>query len=545
VSPVNDQDQTLIIPAQRLATHDEAVAPAEVTDTAVSGDDDTVVTPKEDLVPPPVERTSAWDEQPTPRGVMPVGGAPFGRDKALGTLAWILAMVTTAALALIRLNWASMRVNELAVWGFTQTPAAHLFDMLPDVNTADTPYLLGMKGWASLVGRSDFALRVPSVLAMVGAVGLIAVLANRVGGPRVGVLAGMTAAVLPVTSRYAQEVGPQALTMLGATLSTLALVAFLDRPKAWQFTGYAAALLLTGLANVTGLLVVVAHLLVLLVMKRRLLLPWLGAVVIGALPVAGLFFAPGLKPWDVTDGPAAEPSVVQLGQDAFGAVVIAGVVIGFGLLAMSMRKPAVVYSGWAILPLLLLYPVARYSTFPPEQLAIVAVPGWIGLAALGLSRVLIMRALTAVVVLAALAIPAQIDIRQADGHGQATHELADVLYTQVKSGDAIVYGPASGDGPAGRDIVDRYLSVSHRPTDILAKVPPRVNGRLRAVECPDVDACLGKTQRIWLVRVGVLDSPLTGLEAGKDGALRVRYTQAQTWSLTGLTLALYTLKSNA
>jgi hypothetical protein len=42
-----------------------------------------------------------------------------------------------------------------------------------------------------------------------------------------------------------------------------------------------------------------------------------------------------------------------------------------------------------------------------------------------------------------------------------------------------------------------------------------------------------------------LDSPLTGLEAGKDGALRVRYRIAQTWDLTGLTLTLFTLKPEA
>jgi hypothetical protein len=91
-------------------------------------------------------------------------------------------------------------------------------------------------------------------------------------------------------------------------------------------------------------------------------------------------------------------------------------------------------------------------------------------------------------------------------------------------------------------MVERYLSAGRRPKDLLVQSGRVEAGGARVRECPDVDACVARTARIWLVRVGSPDSPLTNLEAGKDGALRVRYDVQQNWKLTGLTLTLFTLK---
>ena len=552
VSPVSDQDQTFFLPRQS-ETADDPPAHSPHEETAGGGvtvdtdTDHTVVIPKvvaDDTKAQ--DRPSEWDAEPRARGVMAIEGSPLGRQRALGTLAWVVAMVATGSLALIRLNWSSLRVAELSAWGFTRTPKAVVFQLLHEVGAADAPYFLLLKGWAKVFGRSDFALRVPSVIAMAVAAALIAALGTRLGGPRVGLLAGLMTAALPVTTRYAQEVGPQALTMCGAALATLTLVVYLDRPKAWQLAGYTAALALTGVSHLTGLLIVLAHGIVVLVMKRRLLFGWLVASVVGAAPTVALVVLFGAPLRTSSDAAVVSlPSIAQLSQDAFGPILAAGLVVGLAILALSIRKPAVVFTTWAIVPLALLYPVMRFTTFGADRMAIIALFGWVGLAALGLSRALVVRGLAVVLAIAAIGIPDHVAIRRPDGHGQATHELANVLFSQGKPGDAIVYGPADEDGPAGRDIVERYLSETRRPKDILATSIPRFDGHLRATECPDVDACLGKTTRVWLVRVGSMDSPLTGLEAGKDGALRVRYAVTQTWHLTGLTLTLFTLKSNA
>ncbi|MGI5243879.1 glycosyltransferase family 39 protein [Dactylosporangium sp. CA-139066] len=531
---MSDPEQTFHLPRQRAAT-----------DELVAGDDETVVMPKATLDEAHEQaRAAQWDEPPA-RGEAAIEGSPYAAERALGTLAWVITMVATGALSLVRLNYPSMRVQELAAWSFTLAPKADLYNLLRQADPAEVPYYLLLKGWASLAGRSDFALRAPSVIAMACAAALIAKVGTRLVNPRVGLLAGLLVATLPVTSRYAAEAGPEAFTLFGAALATLALVNYLDRPRAWPFAGYAAAVALTGLSHLTGLLLVLAHGAVVLAMKRRLIGAWLGALVIGALPAAALIALFGAPLPATGASRPAFPAVSVLSQHTFGSVLAGGVLLGLAILALSVHKPGIVFTAWALVPLLLLYPVIRLTTIGTDDVAIVSLLGWVGLAGMFLGRALIVRGLAIVLVIAAIGVPDQLSIRRPDGHGQASHELANVLYRQGQPGDAIVYGPADGDGPAGRNIVERYLTAGHRPRDILAQTKPRENGRMHPRECPDVDACLGRTARVWLVRVGTLDSPLTGLEAGKDGALRVRYTAAQTWNLTGLTLTLFTLKPGA
>jgi mannosyltransferase len=529
MSVVSDAEQTFIMPKQRPAA-----------------DDDTLVVPKRELaIAHETARVAQWDDAPPARGEAAIEGSPFAAERALGTLAWVITLVATGALSLVRLNYPSMRVPELAAWGFTLAPKSDLLDLLREGNPADAPYYLLLKGWASLVGHSDFALRAPSVIAMAGAAALVAKIGTRLVNPRVGLLAGLLLATLPVTARYAQEAGPQAFTMFAAALATLALVNYLDRPRGWQFAGYAAAIALTGLSHPTGLLVALAHGIVVVAMKRRLFGAWLGALLLGALPAAAVVALFG-APLPASDAIApAFPSVSTLSGHTFGSVLAGGVLLGLAILALSVHKPGIVFTAWALVPLLLLYPVIRFTTIGTDDVAVVSLLGWVGLAGMFLGRSLVVRGLAIVVVIAAIGVPDQLTIRRPDGHGQASHELANVLYRQGQPGDAIVYGPADGDGAAGRNIVERYLTAGHRPRDILAQSKPRENGHLQVRECPDVDACLGRTARVWLVRVGTLDSPLTGLEAGKDGALRVRYAAAQTWTLTGLTLTLFTLKPGA
>lgn len=534
--------------------------PATGDRSAAGRDDDpdrTALIPRQDRpVPMPGPVPDGWDADRVAPGTgyatAPVTGAPFGRARALGTLAWIFAGVLTAVLALVRLNWASMRAPELAGWAFTTTPWHLVPRLIRDTTPGDVPYFILLKAWAGVFGRSDFALRVPSVLAMAAAVALFAVLVTRLAGPRAGTLAGLLMALVPATSRYAQEAGPAALTLLGAVLATLALVAVFDRPSAGRLTGYALAVALMGLGHVGGLVVVFAHVAVVLVMKRSVLVRWLLAVLVGAAPSIAVLVVCGAYPWTGAGVPGwapavpgvdlGMPSLAQLADDVAGAVMVAGALLALAMLAVSARKPAVVFTGWAVLPLVAMVPLVRLTTLGAEQIAVLTLPGWIGLAGLGLARVRTMRGLVAVLLVGAIGIPAQLAIRRPDGHGQDSHRLADILYTEARPGDVMVFGPADGDGPAGRDIVYRYLSAAHRPKDVLATAPPGADGHRATPECSDVDDCLDGAARVWLIRVGDHDSPLTGLEAAKDGALRVRYAVVQSWDLTGASLTLFTLK---
>jgi mannosyltransferase len=539
--PVGEADQTVVLPRQ----HDPVDWPANTAAGPAGGHDQTVVLPMQRIpADAPAPKVSAWEADPTPRGIAPVEGVPHGRERALGTLAWMFSALVTAGLAMVRLNWASMRTPELSAWRFTGVPWRQVPVVMRELAPGSIPYDVLLHAWASAFGRSDFALRMPSVLAMAAAAAMVSVVGTRVGGPRVGVLAGLLMSALPITTRYAQEAGPQALVAFAAALATLALLAVLDRPRPAPFIGYAAAVALLGLGHVTGLTVVVAHGLIVLMMRRRVLPGWLFAALLGTAPTVALMAYADTWPWAVPARAvtAGAPSIGQLTREAFGTAVVGGAVIGLAMLAVSLRKPAVVFSSWVVVPLLLLYPVMHFTAFTLDHLAVASLPGWAGLGALALSRAPVVRGMAGLLVIAAIGVPDQVRIRHPDGHGEASHRLAEMIYERAQPGDGIVFGPPDADGPAGRAVVERYLSAGRRPKDLLAQPGSAGAGGMRVRECPDVDACLGKAGRIWLVRVGSLDSPLTNLEAGKDGALRVRYHAEGNWKLTGLTLTLYTLK---
>ena len=108
------------------------------------------------------------------------------------------------------------------------------------------------------------ALRLPSVLAMAGAAGLTAVLGRRLFGAPAGLLAGLLFAVLPGTSRYAQEARPYALVTLFAVLAMVLLVRALDRPGRLRGSFYAAAVAGLGLAHLLALSLLAAHAVVVL-----------------------------------------------------------------------------------------------------------------------------------------------------------------------------------------------------------------------------------------------------------------------------------------
>ena len=138
-----------------------------------------------------------------------------------------------------------------------------------------------------------------------------------------------------------------------------------------------------------------------------------------------------------------------------------------------------------------------------------------------------------------LAGPVYLQVRGSGGHGQDTRELAQIIGREVKAGDGLVY---ADDEPIGswtaRDAVAHYLPAAYRPRDLLAVHPQRTGGVLLATECPDIEACLNDTQRLWVVRAAALSDPLAGVGPSKEDLLRTRYQVDQVWHLNGLTVAL-------
>ncbi|MEU5787693.1 glycosyltransferase family 39 protein [Micromonospora purpureochromogenes] len=174
-------------------------------------------------------------------------------------LVWVPPLLATLIVGLYGLGHAQPWRDELATWSAATRPLGDLLRLTGTVDAATGPYYLLMHGWARLFGDSATALRLPSALAMAGAAGLTAVLGRWLLGTRAGLLAGLLFAVLPGTSRYAQEARPYALASLFAVLATLLLVAALRRPTWSRWAGYAAAVAALGLTHLLALTLLVAH----------------------------------------------------------------------------------------------------------------------------------------------------------------------------------------------------------------------------------------------------------------------------------------------
>ncbi|MEH1054243.1 glycosyltransferase family 39 protein [Micromonospora sp. CPCC 206171] len=180
-------------------------------------------------------------------------------------LVWVPPLLATLIVGRYGIGHAQPWRDELATWSAATRPLGDLLRLTGTVDAANGPYYLLMHGWVRLFGDSATALRLPSALAMAGAAGLTAVLGRWLLGTRAGLLAGLLFAVLPGTSRYAQEARPYALASLFAVLATLLLVAALRRPSWTRWAGYAVAVAALGLTHLLALTLLAAHAAVVLV----------------------------------------------------------------------------------------------------------------------------------------------------------------------------------------------------------------------------------------------------------------------------------------
>ncbi|MCI4062497.1 glycosyltransferase family 39 protein [Micromonospora sp. R77] len=193
----------------------------------------------------------------------------WGFSQARRPAVWVAPTVLTLGVTLVGLGRAQLWRDELATWSAATRPVGDLVRLAGTIDAATGPYYLLMHGWTALAGDSTVALRLPSVLAMAGAAGLTARLGERLVDARVGLLAGLLFAVLPGTSRYAQEARPYALATFLAVLATLLLVGALSRPSWPRWAGYAAAVAALGLTHLIALTLLAAHALAVLAARRR------------------------------------------------------------------------------------------------------------------------------------------------------------------------------------------------------------------------------------------------------------------------------------
>jgi mannosyltransferase len=158
-------------------------------------------------------------------------------------------------------------------------------------------------------------------------------------------------------------------------------------------------------------------------------------------------------------------------------------------------------------------------------------------------RVVPLRAVAALVLLAGVGWPAQKQVRSQTSHlGPDFRTVSRYIERHQQPGDVIVYGVAgTWSLRAG---IDYQLRGREKPRDVLLATPAAEVGELDAVQCADPVACLGAARRVWFFRWQPVGQELTSTAplAGADGlgeVLTGEYRVAGVWHATKANLILF------
>ncbi|MFF0153324.1 glycosyltransferase family 39 protein [Micromonospora sp. NPDC005203] len=459
---------------------------------------------------------------------------------------WVLPALVALVLGRWRLTGPALWADELATWGAVRLSWSQLWQLAGSVDAVLTPYYALMKVYVAVAGTSTAALRLPSVAAITVATVVVTALGRRLGGTGTGLLAGLLFAILPVTSRYAQEARSYALVILGAAIAVWCLIGLLEEPARRRLAGYAAAVGVVGLLHpLNGLLMLAGHAVAVgwWHLPRRAagwqpVRGWLAAAAVGVLPALAL----SVWGW----GQSAQVSwiaLVDLGalqafpDRLFHSAAVGGLVLVLAVLGVRRAPAYVCLGGAAFVPMALLLLAGTQLHVWVARYVLVVLPALAVLAACALARVGRSPAVVAVALAAVLALPAHVTIRAHAGHSQDSYRIAAVIGPHYRPGDVAVFPDSHPSIPwSPRDIYERYLPAP-RPPDVLRVAPQRSDGRYLATECLDA-TCLGTPPRIWVVGADPSADPLRDMAPGKRERISAGYREAQRWRYPLLSISL-------
>ncbi len=208
-------------------------------------------------------------------------------------------------------------------------------------------YYVVMHPWVAVFGTTPSAIRVPSVIAMTVAAGLMVYIGRRLSGSVwTGLFAGLIMALTPEISFYAQTAREYAAIVAVVLCATLALVRALEAELAGasedqirkRWLVYAPLVTLCGYLNELTLVVLAAHLATVLLARpgKRALRHWFTAGAVGSflvLPVViGSIHQDSAASW------ITRPTVHDVGilfHDYFGSITwVAGGLFVFAVAAV-------------------------------------------------------------------------------------------------------------------------------------------------------------------------------------------------------------------
>jgi mannosyltransferase len=519
--------------------------------------------------------------------------APGGALRRLAGSVWLWPMLVTAVVGSYQIGGPIMWRDELATWSAASRSVPQLWHMVHHIDAVMAAYYLGMHFWIVLFGDSPAAMRVPSLIAMTGAAGLVALIGRRLGGYTAGLAGGLVFALIPSISRYGQEARPYAIATFFAALATLLLLRALERPGWRRWVPYALALAAGGASNLLTLAVLAAHAIVTAWHcwrppegsdgKRRDVAAGFCLSAVAAVILDSPIIVEGHKQRFEQIGTLQSPPLSQLTglNGSLGVwpqlfcstgVAVVVILLAVASLAGASRRASVCCLAIAFVPIALIWGASQgSSSYWLARYLLFTVPAWAAAAGLGIAAVARLAArvgarwltaagvLAGVVLIAVIGWPDQQAIRHSEAHNWWSYPnpigdfpvdyvgAANVIAAHSKPGDGIIFQVSDDNHWMVDNGVEYYLRLEHQPTPPVvfqAKTQAQADG-FQPVECADPAQCLHGTPRLWLVyinhlvRNGRYRDPYAAIAPGRAAVLQARhYTISRVYEADGITLAL-------
>jgi mannosyltransferase len=493
---------------------------------------------------------------------------PVGSAGLSGPWLPLLPAAVTLLAGLYRISGPSFSKDETATLAAVHRSFPQLIQLLGHVDVVHGAYYVLIWVVVRVFGSSsELIVRLPSALAMAAAAYVITLLGRRLASGWAGLAAGLTFAILPSVSSYAQDAREGALLAALAATASYCLLRAADagpagRRRGW-LAGYGVTLALLGFGNLFALVLVGAHAVTLWLwhrgqgagavargqVDRGLVWGWIIAVlavVVAVSPVAVVGYSQlhqihWIQPPDLKDVLTLQRLIGRTSLVLATVVVVAAAVAyrlarGRSLGGIWPGRLVALCLPWLVLPPVILltaslaHPVYtfRYIVFCIPAAALL-----IGPAMVALSRY---AGPAALIVLLVIGLPTQAFQRSAVGHGINIRRVDRIVARNREPGDALlnVSSRRGADKGTGEHTMEAaYPYGLARLRDISTGQSPEQSGTLGGTYAPTqvIRARAATARRIWVVE-WTSPRPVVLL----DG---LGFRLVRRWDIQGLWLRLY------
>lgn len=457
---------------------------------------------------------------------------------------WALPAAATLLASLLAIGHQVLWQDELATYTAATRSFGELIDLAKERDAVLAAYYALMNLWTDVFGASPESLRIPSALAMATAAAVTARIGARLFGSDAGLVAGLLLALLPAISEYGQEARPYAFAVLGAAVATLMLLRALEDPRSVRWILYALSLSALGAVQLTAVLIALAHAVAVGASWRqthdRRLVGWLIACVAAVVAVTPILLLASRQTQLSGVAETTWTAIGALPGELFGEAFVAGAVIGLGLLApFRGRGASLLCLLIALVPVVLILLISIEQPLLRPRYLLPTLLGWSLLAGATLARYGRYKTAVLLLVLLALGMPKQLDLRSKTlNASQPNYEaIAAIMSDEVRDGDAIVL--PSERGVRFRIGLEAYLPARNAPHDVLATRTPAAAASLDSWECIPA-TCIGTPARLWVGCDRSCDDPLSGLKPETAEIIqRQGYFPLRIWQVEGGAISLY------